>query len=584
MNTNGFWKYSVFFLFCLIAPLFALAQEATFEAYADAKQTVLNSYFEVSFTLKNGDGSNFKAPSFNNFIVVSGPARSVSTSIINGVVSKEMSYSYTLQPKKIGTFSIGRASIRVNNREIRTRPLTIKVVEGRAGDAEGEDGEIFVRAEPSTKEAWIGQQVIVSYRLYTTVNIDNYNVLEESDYAGFYAEDIRRINSRVMREVIDGKQYATKLLRQVALYPQQTGGLTIEPMHIQMGIVAKGSGRRGSFFFNRQVKRVPVQTEPVTIKVRSLPAGAPPSFTGAVGKYELRTSLNRNQLTTDDVLQLTLKISGDGDIKRVQAPLISFPESFEVYDPKTTEESRYESGEEIIGKKTIEYLVLPKEPGRYNIRPAFTFFDPDSAKYITLNTSMYRVQVEQGSSRPRSPIPQEEVAETPPQEIKYIKMNTAVYKTNQHFLASVPFWVLTALPFLFLTGAVVYKRYLIQKAGIDPLLLRMKKARKVALRRLVIAEGHLKTKSSRAFYDEISKAMLGYVCDKLQIPRSELTKDNVKSKLQALQVSEELMENFMQIIHNTEIALFAGMDNASAMEDTYQKTLDVLTNIEQVVE
>jgi hypothetical protein len=162
-------------------------------------------------------------------------------------------------------------------------------------------------------------------------------------------------------------------------------------------------------------------------------------------------------------------------------------------------------------------------------------------------------------------------------------MHTTIHKTNKHFLGSALFWVLTALPFLFLTGAIVYKRYLIQKAGIDPLLLRTKRARKVALKRLQVAEIHLKNKASRDFYDEISKAMLGYVCDKLQIPRSELTKDNVKFKLQSLQVSDELMKNFMQIIHNTEIALFAGMDNTAAMEDTYEKTVDVLTNIEQAV-
>lgn len=580
MNSKRLWKYSVVLMAGLFLSSSLWAQEATFEAYSDAKQVVLNSYFEVTFTLKNGDGSNFRAPSFDNFNVLSGPARSVSTTIINGAVSKELSYSYTLQPKKLGKFNIGSASIRVDNRELRTRPLSVEVVEGKKGDSGQPDGEVFVRAEPSTLEAWIGQQVVVSYRLYTTVNIDNYNVLQESEYAGFYAEDIRRIDSRVKREVINGRQYATKLLRQVAVYPQQTGALTIDPMQIQLGVVAEDGGRRNSFFFNRQIKRVAVQTEPVTIQVRPLPEEAPPSFTGAVGQYQVTASLNQNNLTTDDVLQLTLSISGDGDIKRVQPPAVPFPESFELYDPKIVDESRYENGEQIIGKKVIEYLALPREAGLYEIRPAFTYFDPDSARYVTFNSTLFRVQVEQGSARPRSPGAVQETVETGPQEIKYIKMDTAIHPTNRQFFGSPFFWTLTALPFFFLGGAIGYKRYLVQKAGVDPLLLRTRKARKVALKRLKTAETHLKARDSRAFYDEISKAMLGYVCDKLQIPRSELTKDNVKSKLQALQVSSELTNDFMEIIHNTEMALFAGMDNAASMEETYQKTLEVLTDID----
>ena len=232
----------------------------------------------------------------------------------------------------------------------------------------------------------------------------------------------------------------------------------------------------------------------------------------------------------------------------------------------------------------IEYLALPKEPGVYEIRPAFSYFNPDSARYVTFNSTLFRVQVAQGSARPRSSISTPETAETTPREIRYIKMETTIHPADQRFFGSPFFWTLTALPFFFLAGAVGYKRYLVQKAGIDPLLLRTKRARKVALKRLKTAEAHLKAQESRAFYDEISKAMLGYVCDKLQIPRSELTKDNVKSKLQTLRVSGELTEDFMQIIRHTEMALFAGMDNAASMEETYQKTLGVLTNIDAAMQ
>ena len=558
----------------------AYAQEVSFEAYADAKEVVLNSYFELSFTLKNGDGVNFKPPSFGDFRVVAGPGRSVSTTIVQGVVSKELSYSYTLQPKRLGKFTIGSATIRVNGKELRTRPITIGVIEGKTASAGGEE-EVFVRAEPSVADAWVGQQIVLDYKLYTSINIDNYNVLEESEYPGFFAEDVRRFDSRIVREVIDGVQYATKILRRVALYPQQSGKLTVDPMQIQLGVVAEGGDRRNSFFFNRQIRRVPVTTEPITINVRSLPEGAPPSFTGAVGKYQMECNLSRSEFTTDDVVQLTVNISGDGDIKRVQPPDIGFPKSFDVYDPKILEESKYENGNRVVGKKVIEYLALPGQAGQFTLKPAFSFFDPDSARYITLQAQTFAVSIEAGSARPRRPLVDPELAESSTQDIKYIKLETAVRPKRQYFLGSPLFWVLLAFPFASLGAVIGFRQYAVKKAGMDPLLVRTKRARKVALKRLKTAENFLNAKDSRNFYDEISKAMLGYVCDKLQIPLSELTKDNVRSKLESLLVAPELIEDFMGIIKTTEMALFAGMDNADAMQDTYHKTLEVLTNIEQ---
>lgn len=573
-------KYLLSFILCVFLSGGIFAQAVSFEAYADARQTLLNSYFELSFTLKNADGNNFRPPSLNEFTVVNGPGRSASTTIINGAVSKSLSYTYTLQPKKLGRFTIGAARIRVGNKEYRTQPITIEVIEGKEGATSTGEGEYFVKAEPSVEEAWVGQQIILSYNLYTTVNIDNYNVIEESDYSGFFAEDIRRINTRVARKIIDGTQYATKLLRQVAIYPQQAGELTIDPMQVQLGLVMNDSRRRSSFFFNRQVKRVPVQTEPISIRVQSLPKNAPPSFTGAVGRYKMTVNLNRGELTTDDVAQLTLTISGDGDIKRVQPPKISFPESFEAYDPKVIDESSYENGERIIGKKVIEYLALPQEAGVHTLQPDFSYFDPDSARYITINTRPFRLRVEQGSARPKRSLETEPEKERM-QDINYIELSTKISRANSRFFGSPGFWSLIALPFLGFIGAVFFKRYLRQKAGIDPLLLRARRARKVAMKRLQMAEKYLQAKESKAFYDEISKAMLGYVCDKLQIPLSELTKDNVKAKLQSLQAPETLIDRFMQIIGHTEIALFAGMDQGAAMEETYQKTLEVLMEMEQ---
>ena len=557
-------------------PLLAFAQNnITFEAYANVKQVVKNSYFDLSFTLKNADGSSFRPPRLDNFVVASGPSRSVSTTIINGRVSKEMSYKYVLQPREVGRFQIGRAAISVNGNVMRTDPIIIEVVEGRTSTAGSEDAEVFIRAEPSTQEAWIGQQVILDYKLYTTINIERYNVVEESDYSGFFAKDVKRYNSRQVKEVINGVEYVTKVLRRIALFPQQTGTLTIEPMTLQLG-VSDGTGLTSSFF----LKRIPVRTDPVEISVRSLPAGAPESFTGAVGKYRFETQINRNTITTDDALSVKVTIAGNGDVKRVQAPELNIPEKFELYDPKVLEESTYEMSGELTGKKILEYLMVPKEKGRYELQPEFSYFDTDSAKYVALNAPLYEINVRQGSQKKTEPIvdnTQEEAAE----DIRFIKLETRLSKKGNRFFGSTAYWILSILPLLLLGGAFILKRLQDQKSNIDPLLLKSKRARKVAMQRLETAQKHLTENNSRAFYDEISKAMLGYVCDKLKIPVSELTKDNVREKLISMEVEKERIDRFLQIIKTTEMALFAGMDNSAAMKETYEGTLDLLAGIEE---
>lgn len=550
-------------------------QAQRFEAYCDAKQVLLKSYFDVTFTLYNADGTNFKAPDFRNFTVINGPAVSRSTSIINGKMSKEVGYTYTLQPKRIGTFSIGKAQIKVGNKAIESKPISIAVVQGKPGSTEAE--ELYIEAIPSITEAWVGQQIMLDYKLFTTVQVETQNVISESDYQGFYAQDIRRYDSRVVREVIDGTQYATKVLKRLALFPQQTGKLTIDPLNVQLGAVVDGNNQRRSFFFSRQIRRIPASTEPLAINIKPLPPEAPASFTGAVGTFEVATRINRATVTTDDAISIVISIRGNGDIKRIQAPPLSFPEQFEVYDPKVIKENSFENLGQLYGEKEIEYLLVPKEPGQYQLTPEFSYFDPDSAKYVVYNQNTFAINVGQGTQRKTALNVKPEPERT--QDIAYLKSDPGF--GNRSYLRDSPlFWIFSLLPFLLLGGAYTYKQLKAQNDALDPALLRQRKARKAAQKRLETAQLHLKAGKSRAFYDEISKAMLGYVCDKLQLPRSELTKDNVKGRLQGLEVAEAEIERFMKTIQTCEMALFAGMDNSTAMQETYEETLDLLATVE----
>lgn len=569
-------RYVLTILTILIVMVSTHAQR--FQAYSDAKQVLLKSYFDVTFTLYDANGANFTPPTFKNFTVINGPSVSRSTSIINGQMSKEEGYTFTLQPKRIGTFNIGKARIKVGNKTIESKPISISVVQGKTGGNDAE--ELYIEAIPSITEAWVGQQIMLDYKLFTTVQIETQNVISESDYQGFYAQDIRRYDGRVVREVIDGTQYATKVLKRLALFPQQTGKLTVDPLNVQLGAVVEGNNQRRSFFFSRQIRRIPASTEAVAINVKPLPPNAPSSFTGAVGSFEVKSRINRANVTTDDAISIVLSIRGNGDIKRIQPPELSFPDEFEVYDPKVIKENSFENLGQLYGEKDIEYLLVPKEAGQYQLTPEFSYFDPDSAKYVVFNENTFAVNVGQGSQQKTAITTAPEPERT--QDIAYLKSDPG-FGQSKYFQENWTFWLLALLPFLALGGAYTYKQLKAKSDSLDPALLRQRKARKAAQKRLETAQQHLQAGKSRAFYDEISKAMLGYVCDKLQIPVSELTKDNVKERLQGLQVADDEIERFMKTIKTCEMALFAGMDNSTAMQETYDETLDLLATVESSI-
>lgn len=580
---------SLFFFLFLLFPILNGQEGVSFSASADAKQVVIGGYFEVSFTLENANGANFKPPTFKNFTILSGPSQAISTTSINGQWSRTLSYSYSLQPKKIGTFTIGSASILVDKKTLKTKPIKMTVVKGKNSSATTQNDlvgqleeQVYIKAEPHATDVYIGQQVIVDYKIYTTREVDSYNLLDESAYDGFYAQDIRRFKSQVIREVIDGVQYSTKILKRVALFPQQAGVLTIDQMKIQAAIIADNQPRRRSFFSSPAVTRLQLKTEPLKINARPLPSNAPPSFSGAVGQYTMTSTASHASLTTDDALSIRMTIQGNSDIKQVQAPSFILSDSFEVYDPKMIDESSFtERGGQLISSKMFEYLVLPKYPGTYQLTPEFTYYEVDSTRYQTINANTFSITVRPGDPQKTKTIAAAERGKQ--EDIRYIKSTTSLQKMGSGFTGSPLFWAFLILPFLVLGSTYTYREIQARKNNIDGDLLKKQRAQKVAQSRLTTAKTFLDQQNSRSFYDEISRALLGYVCDKLNIPLSELTKQNVKGKLASLQVSEQPIDSFMTIIHTCETALYAGMDNAGTMKETYEKAMKVVADIEEEI-
>lgn len=579
-------RISFLFLFCIFSTSAFSQGKVTFTAQTNAKEVVVGNIFEVYYTLKNAKGQQFRPPNFAGFKKVSGPSRSNSTSIINGKMSSEMSLSYTLMAEKPGKYTIRPASIRAGSNTLSSNPILVTVVKARKPKV-GANGkvisgeEIFITAELSDSIIFVGQQILVDYKVYTTKNIETYNLVSESEYGGVFFQEIRRFNKQAMRVAINGTQYTSQIVKRVAVFPQQAGVLEIDPFVLQLGIESENKkGQRRGFFFSRNLVYETKSSEPIKIDIQSLPPDAPDDFCGGVGSYTMNASVSPTSLSTDDAVSVKMYLRGNGDPKQVLPQKIAFAEVFDVYDPKVLQEEVSEIQGEISHIKEIEWLALPEKKGTYSIRPTVSYFNPDSMKYLKLAVNPSRINVRQGTNKPRERIEQtEDISDN---ELLPIKTTTSLKTKGGHFFMSPIFWLLFLLPI----GAFGYSFYKKKKAdeadNIDPLDRKRMRARKVAEKHLAKAKTHLDATAPKQFYDEISDATFGYVGDKLNIPLSELSKSNLSEKLKVGGVSEELIERFLKIIKTCEMALFAGKDNVEAMNETYDSTREVLAEMEDV--
>jgi len=564
--------------------IFAQKGPVSFTAIANAKQVVAGDFFQVDFTLKNAEWERFAPPNFTGFQQHGNPTSSQQTTMSNGKWSSTKTLTYLVKALKVGRYTINAATAVVDGKEIKSNKVPIEVVKGnpKSNNANTNsndfDGKIFVRAEPSATAVKIGQQITLDYKIFTKVNVESYDMSEDPEYQGFYAENVRQFSYRWMQEVIDGETYNTKILKRIALYPQQAGLLTIEPVFMRIGVESPNAKRRRSFFF-KDLKYLPFTTDSIQINVKSMDGDIPEDFSGGVGRYLMLFSVDKNTMTTDDALTLKMTVRGNGDIKRVQAPDLGLGDDFEVYEPRILEEKNFEHNGEILGRKIFEYQAIPLKTGKYRVQPKLTYYDTDSLAFVTKTSAPVNINVKQGRKKIGSTIITQ--TETTKAELLANKATTSLSSKDKYFFGSPFFWILTILPFLLLGAAFAYRQVLEAKGNIDLTLLKSQRAQQVAKQKLSQAEHLLQTQNSKEFYNEISNASFGYVSDKLNIPPSELSKANIQEKLQSLNVSQQYIDDLTKIIKTCEMALFAGMDNSAAMQETYQKTSEVIVKIEE---
>lgn len=591
----------------------AFADKVLFEASAP-DVVVVGDQFKLTYTVTTQKVKDFRVPSIKGFDVLMGPSRSQqsSTQIVNGSITSTSSitFTYILMANATGEFTIPGASIIAGGNQMLSNSVKIKVLpQEQGGNADQGSGsssarsssssgmgvsnqDLFITATASKTNVYEQEAFVLTYKIYTRESDLQLNNAKLPDFKGFHSQEIEMTtNPRWTTEHYKGRNYSTTVYRQFVLFPQQSGNLFIDPAQFQM-TVGKAVQSEDPFdaFFNGgsnvvQVKKS-ISTPKIAINVSPLPAGKPADFTGGVGEFNVSSSINSKDLKTNDAITIKLVISGTGNLKLISNPEIKFPNDFEIYEPKVDNQVRL-TREGLTGNKIIEYLAIPRHAGTFKIPGAsFSYFDIRSKSYKTLKTEDYVINVEKGAGNADQVIANftnKEDLKVLGEDIRYIKLNEVTLQPKGHFFyGSMNYWLLYILPALaFIIFFIIYRKQAAENANVAK--MRTKKANKVATKRMKLAGKLLSENKKEAFYDEVLKALWGYISDKLNIPVSRLSKDNIEEKLINYGVNEELIKEFLNTLNDCEFARFAPGDENQAMDKVYSSSIDVMSKMENSI-
>ena len=599
---------------CLWIALLAL----TVQAYADDKVTftasapdavAVGDQFRLSYTVNTQKVKNFRAPSIKGFDVLMGPSRSYSMQSINGNTTETLTFTYILLAQKEGEYTIPGATITANGDQMLSNSVKIKVLPadktnssqsggGQSPSRSSSSGtsisnnDLFITATASKTTAYEQEAILLTYKIYTVVDLRGFDNVKLPDFKGFHSQEVELPNDRRWGlEHYKGRNYHSTIYRQFVLFPQQSGKLTIDAARFDASI-EKMDAIDDPFeaFFNGgagsiQIKKT-LMTPKLTIDVKPLPAGKPADFSGGVGEFNISSSINSTKVKTNDAITVKVVISGTGNLKLVGEPEVKFPEDFEVYDPKVDSKFRLTNAG-LSGNKVIEYLAIPRNAGTYKI-PAikFSYFDIKSRSYKTLTTEEYTVQVEKGAGNASQTIANftnKEDLKVLNEDIRFIKQNDVkLSPKGKYFFGSMGYWLFYIIPgLIFIACFLIYRKQIAANANVAK--VRTKKANKVAVKRMKQAGKLLAANEKDAFYDEVLKALWGYISDKLSIPVSQLSKDNIEEELRKYGVAEDLIKEFLNALNSCEFARFAPGDANQAMDKVYSDSLEVISKIENSI-
>ena len=566
--------------------------------------------FRLSYTITTKKVRDFQAPSMKGFDVLMGPSRSEQSSVqsINGKTTStsRITFTYILMANAEGEYTIPGASITADGNQMISNSVNIKVLpRDNAASSQGggnvsangrgkaiANNDLFITATVNKTNVYEQEAFLLTYKIYTAVDLRMFENVKLPDFKGFHSQEVELPNNRRWGlEHYKGRNYQTTIYRQFVLFPQQSGKLTIEPARFDASIAHMLEvDDPFEAFFNGgnnyvEIKKT-LMTPRLEINVKPLPTGKPANFSGGVGEFELSSSVSTTQVKTNDAVTLKVVISGTGNLKLLSDPTIEFPADFEVYDPKVDNKSRL-TNEGLSGSKVIEYLVIPRTAGIYKIPSVkFSYFDIKSRSYKTLSTEEYTINVDKGEGNAQQVISNftnKEDLKVLNEDIRFIKQgDVELTKKGEFFYGTTNYWMFYIIPaFIFIVFFVIYRKRIAANSNIAH--MRTKKANKVAVKRLKLAGKLLREKKKNEFYDEVLKALWGYISDKLNIPLSRLSKDNVEEELQNYGVKEELIQEFIAALNNCEFARFAPGNDNQAMDKVYTASLEVISKMENSI-
>ena len=600
-------KNSVKYLLVSLLFIQGAAVAQKFFASVSHSKISIDDRFELSFTF-SGESlnglDNLTPPDMSNFIILSGPNQSTSIQFVNGVSSASKTFTYYLKAKTPGTITIGGASIDYGGKVYKSNPISVEIVKGAPqGEKKKEepsvDSEIaenlFVKAFADKRKVYQGEQVTITYKLYTRLNIaSQMSVSKLPQYQGFWAEELETPKNIIFStETVDGRQFRVGVLKKVALFPNQSGELSVTPFELNVPVLVQKKKRSNSIFddfftdpFGRG-ETVDYSAKSNTLKINVLPLpgnGKPESFNGVVGDFTLNSSIDKNRTKANEPVSLKINIRGNGNIKLVDVSEVNLPPGVEKYDPKVSEEINRTN--KISGKKTIEYLIVPRTPGAKKIPGiAFSFFNPIKKSYVTLNTDTYTIEVEQGDRvfEPDISGLNKEDIKLLSEDIHYIKTSDADLSKKNELIFRFGFWAAVGLPLIALIGLVAFKKR-DEKLAANVQLLRYQKAQKVAKNRLKIARSLMVANQDKAFYTELSQALFGYLEDKLHIPKSEFSVDRAVFELQKRNIDQNIVDRVQKVVQRCEYVRFApSSDGTDTMNNMYNQLSDLIIDIEKSI-
>ena len=558
--------------------------------------------FAVTFRLTNARGSDLKVPEIEGCRLIYGPAQSTSQSyqVINGRAesSSAVEYTYYYKADKAGTFTIPAASVVADGKRMSTNPVKFTVHEAadrstpgsqRPVDVDDPDSQtagrkvnaddVFVRIILSRPSAYEQEAIACTIKLYTKYSISSFLPTRQPAFDGFLIQEMDVQPALNEIETYRGQQYMTAILKHCIIFPQKSGRLTINSGNYDISVVQYDNVNMGMFQVRQpREQKIKVSSNSASIDIKPLPQPRPEGFNGAVGKFEVDSRLVGNSFRTNDPATLIYTIKGTGNIKYLKEPAIDFPSEFEQYSPKSDIDTHV-VGNDVTGTMTVEYTFVPQSVGNFTIgSDKFVYFDPSAGKYVTLNTPTYPIKVTKGLSAPAATDDQKAI-ENKNSDIRHIYLGDKQPSMSHPIIVMQTWYWLVYAALAVIAGAIIVANRKRAKRNADVTGRRLAKASKVAKKRLKAAAAYLKTGDADKFYEEMLRALWGYLSDKLAIPTSGLNRENVEAAMLDKGYTPEAIKPIMQVLDDCEMARYTPQSPAQ-MDSVYTAGTRAINNIE----